>query len=65
MEVSVSVLPRRRMTRAAAGLLSGLLNPAYLLLTFSQLRSGDGNPCAAAIEIARALKAGQVEQVTN
>ena len=61
-EVSVAVLPRRRMTIAGTGILSGLLNPAYLLLTFSQLGSGDSNPCAAAVEAARALKA---EQVSN
>jgi hypothetical protein len=64
-EVSVVVLPRRRMTIAGTGLLAGLLNPAYLLLTFSQLGSGDSNPCAAAVETAQTLKAEQLEQPTN
>jgi uncharacterized protein involved in outer membrane biogenesis len=64
-EVSVTMLPRRRMTIAGTGLLAGLLNPAYLLLTFGQLGSGDTNPCAAAVETARVLKAEQLEQVTN
>ena len=52
------------MAFAGTGLLAGLLNPAYLLLTFGQLGTGDANPCAA-VETARVLKAEQLEQVTN
>jgi hypothetical protein len=47
-EVAVTVLPTRR--RAATGLLAGLINPAFLIVTFSGIGSGGGNPCVAATE---------------
>ena len=47
--VTVTKLPRR-WTTATSGLLAGLVNPAFLLLAFSDIGSGNGNPCAVAIE---------------
>ena len=55
-EVSVTVLPRNRMAAAGAGALAGLVNPGYLIFTFTQTGSGDANPCAAAIEKAMLMK---------
>jgi uncharacterized protein involved in outer membrane biogenesis len=55
-EVSVTVLPRNRMAAAGAGALAGLVNPGYLIFTFSQTGSGYANPCAAAIEKAMLMK---------
>jgi uncharacterized protein involved in outer membrane biogenesis len=49
-EVSVTVLPRRRMAALGGGLLAGLINPGFLIYTFSQTGSGEANPCAAAVE---------------
>jgi len=47
-EVAVTVLPTRR--RATRGLLAGLINPALLVVTFSDLGSDGGNACVAATE---------------
>lgn len=47
--VAVTRLPRR-WTTATSGLLAGLVNPAFLLFAFSDIRSGGGNPCIAAVE---------------
>jgi uncharacterized protein involved in outer membrane biogenesis len=56
--VSVARLPsRRRVLRT--GLLAGLVNPLFLLTTFSDLGTGGANPCAAAT--ARAYQAAGVE----
>jgi uncharacterized protein involved in outer membrane biogenesis len=55
-EVEVTVLPRRRMAAAGGGLLAGLVNPGYLLFTFSQTGSGQTNVCAAAVEEAMVMK---------
>jgi hypothetical protein len=56
--VSVARLPsRRRLLRT--GLLAGLVNPVFLLTTFSDLGTGGANACAAAIE--RAARAAGVE----
>ena len=55
-EVSATVLPRRRLAAAGGGVLAGLLNPAYLVFTFSQMGSRNGNPCEATIAAAEAAK---------
>ena len=55
-EVEVTVLPRRRMAAAGTGLLAGLVNPGYLIFTFSQTGSGEANACAAAVEQAMVMK---------
>ena len=55
-EVETAVLPRRRMAAAGAGALAGLVNPGYLLFTFTQTGSRQANPCAAAVEAAMAMK---------
>jgi uncharacterized protein involved in outer membrane biogenesis len=55
-EVEVTVLPRRRMAAAGTGLLAGLVNPGYLIFTFSQTGSGEANACAAAVEKAMVMK---------
>jgi uncharacterized protein involved in outer membrane biogenesis len=55
-EVEVTVLPRGRMAAAGGGLLAGLVNPGYLLFTFSQTGSGQTNACAAAVEEAMVMK---------
>jgi hypothetical protein len=48
--VAVTVLPRRR-TATTSGLLAGLVNPAFLLLAYSDTSArGRTNPCAAAVE---------------
>jgi hypothetical protein len=47
--VAVTKLPRR-WTTATSGLLAGLVNPAFLLLAFSDIGSGNGNPCISAVE---------------
>lgn len=47
-------LPTDRKLSAASGLLAGLINPAFLALSLSHLGSGEKNPCAAAMEAARA-----------
>jgi uncharacterized protein involved in outer membrane biogenesis len=55
--VATAVLPRRRVAAAGGGVLAGLLNPASLLFTFSQMGSRNRNPCEATIEAAKAAKA--------
>ncbi len=55
-DVQVTVLPRGR--RAATGLLAGLLNPALLVVSFSDLGAGGGNACVAAMD---KLEAGDAE----
>ncbi len=55
-EVAVTVLPRRRMASAGTGALAGLINPGYLIFTFSQTGSRQANPCTAAVEQAIAMK---------
>jgi hypothetical protein len=54
--VAVTVLPRNRTAAAGAGLLSGLVNPGYLIFTFTQTGSRQANPCVAAIEKAMIMK---------
>jgi uncharacterized protein involved in outer membrane biogenesis len=57
-DVSVARLPsRRRLMRT--GLLAGLINPAFLLVAFSDTGTGVTNPCAAAIE--RAYETAEVD----
>ena len=57
-DVSVARLPsRRRLMRT--GLLAGLINPAFLLVAFSDRGTGVANPCAAAIE--RAYETAEVD----
>ncbi len=59
-EVSVTRLPRRRrLAGAGAGLLAGLVNPAFLLLAFADTGTVGANPCDAAVERAyEAIEAG-------
>lgn len=47
-KVAVTVLPRQR--NIIRGLAAGLINPALLVFTFSDLGSGGGNPCVTALE---------------
>jgi len=47
--VAITKLPRGG-NAAVSGLLAGLVNPAFLLFAFSDLGSGDGNACLAALE---------------
>jgi hypothetical protein len=57
-DVSVAQLPsRRRLLRT--GLLAGLINPAFLLIAFSDTGTGVANPCGAAIE--RAYEAAEID----
>ena len=53
--VSVTVLPSGRAL--TSGLLVGLINPATLVLTFGNTGTGEANPCLAAVDTARELKA--------
>ena len=55
-KVAVTVLPRNRTAAAGAGVLAGLVNPGYLIFTFTQTGSRQANPCAAAIEKAMIMK---------
>ena len=48
-EVSVTRIPRRGRL-AGAGLLAGLINPAFLLFAFSDTGTGETNPCDAIVE---------------
>ena len=61
-KVSVTVLPRSRTVAAGVGALAGLINPAYLIFTWSQTSWGDANPCLSAVEKARAMKGRPVEE---
>jgi uncharacterized protein involved in outer membrane biogenesis len=48
-EISVTRLHRRgRLARA--GILAGLINPAFLLLSYSDIGTGFRNPCVSAVE---------------
>ena len=50
-EVSVTRLPRRgRLFGAGFGALAGLVNPAFLILTFSDTDTGLINRCESAVE---------------
>ena len=60
-EVAVTVLPRRRMAAAGTGLLAGLVNPGYLIFTFSQAGARHANACAVAVEKAMVMKGTQEE----
>jgi uncharacterized protein involved in outer membrane biogenesis len=51
-EVSVARIPRRRRL-AGTGILAGLINPAFLLFSFSDTGTGQANPCASAVESAQ------------
>ncbi|MGD9172569.1 MAG: AsmA-like C-terminal region-containing protein, partial [Desulfobacterales bacterium] len=59
-EVSVTRLPRgRRLAGAGASLFAGLINPAFLIFTFSDTGTGRANSCDTAVERAyEALEAG-------
>lgn len=63
-EVNVTVLPRNRMAAAGTGLMTGLVNPAALLFTFSRTGSGEANPCAAAVEEAMVMK-GRADELDD
>jgi uncharacterized protein involved in outer membrane biogenesis len=51
-EISVTRIPRGRRL-AGAGLLAGLVNPAFLIFALSDTGTGQANPCDAAVESAR------------
>ena len=51
-EVSVTRIPRGRRL-AGAGLLAGLVNPAFLIFALSDTGTGQANPCDAAVERTR------------
>jgi uncharacterized protein involved in outer membrane biogenesis len=53
-KVSVTRVPRGRRL-AAAGLLAGLVNPAFLIFALSDTGTGRANSCAAAVERARKI----------
>jgi uncharacterized protein involved in outer membrane biogenesis len=53
-EVSVTRIPRGRRL-AAAGLLAGLVNPAFLIFALGDIGTGRANPCDAAVERAREI----------
>jgi uncharacterized protein involved in outer membrane biogenesis len=50
--VSQVALSKKRMSivLAAGGLLAGLVNPLFAILAFSDIGTGDTNPCVAAID---------------
>ena len=52
--VSVTRIPRPRQV-ALAGLLAGLINPAFLVLALSDTGTGWANPCNGAVERVRKL----------
>lgn len=56
-DISRTTLPRERMAAAGAGLLAGVINPALLLFTLSRTGTGEANPCVAAVEEAKTMKA--------
>ena len=51
-EVSVTRIPKGRRL-AGAGLLAGLVNPAFLIFALSDTGTGQANPCDEAVERAR------------
>ena len=62
-EVAVTRLPRNRMAAAGTGLLAGLINPGYLIFTFSQTGSGQANACEVAVAETMAIKGTRDENV--
>jgi uncharacterized protein involved in outer membrane biogenesis len=54
-EVSVARLPRRRWIGRGAGIAGSLINPAFLVLVFSDTGTSVANPCVAAVERAHEL----------
>jgi uncharacterized protein involved in outer membrane biogenesis len=64
-EVAVTLLPRNRMAAAGSGLLAGLINPGYLIFTFSQTGSGQANACETAVAETMAIKAGMQGQTES
>jgi uncharacterized protein involved in outer membrane biogenesis len=65
-EVSVTRIPRRGRL-AGAGLLAGLVNPAFLVFALSDRGTGQANPCEAVVEQAREAAgiSSQESQNTN
>lgn len=57
-KVKQATLPKKRLAVAGTGALAGLVNPAFLVFTFSKLGSAEKNPCAAAVKEADAASAG-------
>jgi uncharacterized protein involved in outer membrane biogenesis len=51
-EASVTRIPRGTRL-AGAGLLAGLVNPAFLIFALADTGTGEANPCDAAVERAR------------
>ncbi|NIQ90253.1 MAG: AsmA family protein [Deltaproteobacteria bacterium] len=58
-EVSVARLPRRRWLGRGAGIAGSFINPAFLVLVFSDTGTSVANPCVAAVE--RAHEIAEVE----
>ena len=57
-EVSVAKLPKKGRL-ADAGILAGLVNPAFLIFAFSDVGTGEANPCVSAVKRAQeAVEAG-------
>ena len=64
-EVAVTALPRsRKMAAAGTGLLAGLVNPGFLIFTFTQTGSGVKNPCAAAVNEAMIME-GRADELVD
>jgi uncharacterized protein involved in outer membrane biogenesis len=63
-EVSVTRLPRSRMAAVGTGVLASLVNPGYLIFSFSQIGSRDDNPCVSAIERAMIMK-GRADELDS
>ena len=53
-KVSVTRIPRGRLL-AATGLLAGLVNPAFLIFTLSDIGTGRANSCDASVKRAREI----------
>ena len=63
-KVAVTVLPRDRTLSTTGRLLTGLINPGYLIFTFTQTGSGVRNPCAAAVNEAMIMK-GRADELDD
>ena len=63
-QAAATVLPRNRMAAAGTGMLAGLINPGYLIFTFSRTASGPANACAAAVAETMAMKGTQDQTAT-
>jgi hypothetical protein len=63
-KVAVTVLPRGRLLSTTCRLLTGLINPGYLIFTFTQTGSGVKNPCTAAVNEAMIMK-GRADELDN